>query len=47
LPFGLEANRPTFQALVDYAYDQQIIPTRIRPEEALAPNALEPPEAPA
>jgi 4,5-dihydroxyphthalate decarboxylase len=42
LPFGLAANRPTFQALIDYAYDQKIIPTRIKPEDALVPNALEP-----
>ena len=41
LPFGLEANRPTFQALIDYAYDQKIIPQRIKPEDVLAPNALE------
>ena len=41
LPFGLEANRPTFQALIDYAFDQKIIPTRVRPEDVLAPNALE------
>ena len=42
LPFGLEANRPTFQALIDYAVDQKIIPTRVRPEDVLAPDALEP-----
>jgi 4,5-dihydroxyphthalate decarboxylase len=42
LPYGLEANRPTFEALIDYAYDQKIIPTRVRPEDVLAPNALEP-----
>lgn len=41
LPFGLEANRPTFQALIDYAYNQKIIPARVRPEDVLAPNALE------
>ncbi len=41
LPFGLEANRPTFQALIDYAYDQKIIPTRVQPEDVLAPGALE------
>jgi 4,5-dihydroxyphthalate decarboxylase len=41
LPFGLEANRPTFQALIDYAYNQKIIPTRVQPEDVLAPNALE------
>ena len=40
LPFGLEANRPTVQALIDYAYDQKIIPRRVQPEDVLAPNAL-------
>ena len=42
LPIGLEANRPTFEALIDYAYSQKIIPARVRPEDVLAPNALEP-----
>jgi len=41
LPFGLGANRPTFQALIDDAFDQKIIPTCVRPEDVLAPNALE------
>jgi hypothetical protein len=41
LPFGLEANGPTFQALIDYAYSQKIIPARVRPEDVLAPNAPE------
>jgi 4,5-dihydroxyphthalate decarboxylase len=41
LPFGLEANRPTIEALIQYAYSQQIIPTRVRPEELFAPNALD------
>jgi 4,5-dihydroxyphthalate decarboxylase len=41
LPFGLAANRPTFEALIDYAYSQKIIPTRIRPEDVLVPDALE------
>jgi 4,5-dihydroxyphthalate decarboxylase len=41
LPFGLVANRPTFEALIDYAYTQKIIPTRVRPEDVLAPNALD------
>jgi 4,5-dihydroxyphthalate decarboxylase len=41
LPFGLEANRPTFETLINYAFDQQIIPRRVRPEDVLAPNALE------
>jgi hypothetical protein len=26
LPFGLEANRPTIEALIDYASRQKIIP---------------------
>jgi 4,5-dihydroxyphthalate decarboxylase len=42
LPIGLEANRPTFEALIAYAYTQKIIPARVLPEEVLAPNALEP-----
>ena len=42
LPFGLEANRPTLEALIDYAHRQQIIPAPIAPEEMFAPGALEP-----
>jgi 4,5-dihydroxyphthalate decarboxylase len=41
LPFGLEANRPTIEALIQYAYSQKIIPLQIRPEEVFAPNALD------
>jgi 4,5-dihydroxyphthalate decarboxylase len=41
LPFGLEANRPTIEALIQYAYSQQIIPMKVRPEEVFAANALE------
>ena len=41
LPIGLEANRPTFEALIDYAYNQKIIPTKVRPEDVLSTNALE------
>jgi 4,5-dihydroxyphthalate decarboxylase len=41
LPFGLAANRPTIEALIQYAYNQKIIPARVRPEEVLAPNALD------
>lgn len=33
LPFGLEANRPTIQALIDYAYQQKLIPRRMSVEE--------------
>ena len=41
LPFGLAANRPTVETLIDYAYRQKIIPTQIQPEEVFAPNALD------
>jgi 4,5-dihydroxyphthalate decarboxylase len=41
LPYGLEANRPTIEALIDYAYRQQIIPVKMQPEEVFAANALE------
>jgi len=41
LPFGLAANRPTIEALMQYAYSQKIIPALVRPEEVFAPNALD------
>jgi 4,5-dihydroxyphthalate decarboxylase len=41
LPFGLAANHPTIEALIQYAYSQKIIPARVRPEEVLVPNALD------
>jgi 4,5-dihydroxyphthalate decarboxylase len=41
LPFGLEANRPTIEALIQYASSQQIIPMKVRPEEVFVANALE------
>jgi 4,5-dihydroxyphthalate decarboxylase len=41
LPFGLEANRQTIEALIQYAYSQQIIPMKVRPEQVFAANALE------
>jgi 4,5-dihydroxyphthalate decarboxylase len=41
LPFGLTANRPTIDALIQYAYSQKIIPAPVRPEEVFAPNALD------
>ena len=39
LPFGLEANRPTIEALIQYAYNQKIIPAKVRPAEVFAPTA--------
>jgi 4,5-dihydroxyphthalate decarboxylase len=41
LPFGLEANRPTIEALIEYAYRQKIIPATVRPEEVFAAGALD------
>jgi 4,5-dihydroxyphthalate decarboxylase len=41
LPLGLAANRPTLEALIQYAYSQKIIPTLLRPEEVFASNALD------
>jgi 4,5-dihydroxyphthalate decarboxylase len=41
LPFGLEANLPTVEALIQYAYSQKIIPAKVQPEEVFAPNALD------
>jgi 4,5-dihydroxyphthalate decarboxylase len=41
LPLGLEANRPTIEALIQYAYSQKIIPAEVQPEEVFAPNALD------
>jgi 4,5-dihydroxyphthalate decarboxylase len=41
LPFGLGANRPTIEALIQYAYRQKIIPEKVEPEEVFAPNALD------
>jgi 4,5-dihydroxyphthalate decarboxylase len=41
LPFGLEANRPTIEALIQYAHSQKIIPVKVEPEAVFAPNALD------
>jgi 4,5-dihydroxyphthalate decarboxylase len=41
LPFGLVANRPTIEALIQYAYNQKIIPAPGQPEEVFASNALD------
>ncbi len=37
LPFGLEANRCTIEALIDYAHSQGLIPKRYRPEDVFVP----------
>ena len=36
LPYGIEANRKTLEALIAFAYEQQLIPTRYRPEDVFA-----------
>ena len=41
LPFCLTANRPTIEALIQYAYSQKIIPMKVEPEDVFAPNALD------
>jgi 4,5-dihydroxyphthalate decarboxylase len=41
LPFGLAANHPTVEALIQYAYSQKIIPARVQPAEVFAANALD------
>jgi 4,5-dihydroxyphthalate decarboxylase len=41
LPFGLAANRPTIEALIQYAYSQKIIPAKVRPEAVFAANTLD------
>jgi 4,5-dihydroxyphthalate decarboxylase len=41
LPFGLEANRPTIEALIRYAYSQRITPAKVAPEAVFAANALD------
>jgi 4,5-dihydroxyphthalate decarboxylase len=41
LPFGLAANRPTIEALIQYAYSQKIIPAKVQPEEVFASNTLD------
>jgi 4,5-dihydroxyphthalate decarboxylase len=37
LPYGLEANRPTIEALIDYAFAQGLIPKRYAAEEVFHP----------
>jgi 4,5-dihydroxyphthalate decarboxylase len=37
LPFGLDANAKTIETLIDYAYNQQLIPKRYAPDELFLP----------
>lgn len=36
LPYGIEANRPSIEALIDYALEQKLMPKRLSPEELFA-----------
>mgnify|MGYP001305258676 CR=1 FL=1 len=40
-PYGVEENRVTLQALLDYEYEQGLIQRRLAVEELFAPNTLE------
>ena len=40
-PYGLEANRPTLEAFVQYAYEQGVCKRRLKVEELFAPETLE------
>jgi 4,5-dihydroxyphthalate decarboxylase len=41
LPYGVEGNRKGLEAVIQYAYDQKILPKKYSVEEIFAPNALE------
>jgi 4,5-dihydroxyphthalate decarboxylase len=41
LPYGFERNRPSLQALMDYAHNQGIISEATRPEEFFVANTLD------
>jgi 4,5-dihydroxyphthalate decarboxylase len=40
-PYGIEANRPTLEAFVQYAHEQGVAVRRVKPEEMFAPETLE------
>ncbi|HEU4350346.1 MAG TPA: 4,5-dihydroxyphthalate decarboxylase [Burkholderiales bacterium] len=40
-PYGIEANRPTLEAFVQYAHEQGVALRRLRVEELFAPETLE------
>ena len=39
-PYGVEANRTTLAAFLDYAHEQGLTPRRLEPEELFAPQTL-------
>ncbi len=40
-PYGIEANRPTFEAAVRYSYEQSLSPRPVSVEELFVPNLVE------
>jgi 4,5-dihydroxyphthalate decarboxylase len=40
-PYGIEPNRPTLEAFVQYAHEQGVTPRRLRVEELFAPETLQ------
>lgn len=40
LPYGVEANRKALEAIIQFAYDQQILPRKFAVEEIFAANTL-------
>jgi 4,5-dihydroxyphthalate decarboxylase len=40
-PYGIEANRPTLEAFVQYAYEQGVAKRKLSVEEMFAPETLE------
>ncbi len=39
-PYGIEANRPTIEALLQYSHEQGLSPRRVKLEELFAPSTL-------
>ncbi len=40
-PYGLEANRPTLEAFLQYGYEQGVCKKRIKVEDLFAPETLQ------
>jgi 4,5-dihydroxyphthalate decarboxylase len=39
-PYGIEQNRPSIEALLQYSHEQGLSPRRIKLEELFAPSTL-------
>jgi 4,5-dihydroxyphthalate decarboxylase len=40
-PYGIKANRKMLETMIDYSYEQGLIPQKFRIEELFAPSTLE------